>query len=77
MVLVGSDRFSVVLVDVVCSQWFFMVVMGSQKFLYVLIGSHRLSMVLTGFRRVLISVLIDILDVQLVIVYVIPEILPF
>ena len=69
MVLVGSDRFSVVLVDVVCShdQWFFMVVMGSQKFLYVLIGSHRLSMVLTGFRRVLISVLIDILDVQLVI----------
>ena len=69
MVLSCSRRFSVVLVVVVvCSQWFFMVVMGSQRFLYVLIDSHRLSMVLTGSQWFSwgshFCVLIDILDVQ-------------
>ena len=33
VVLVGSHRFSVVHSGCVCSQWFFMIVMGSQCFL--------------------------------------------
>ena len=41
---------------VVCSQWFFVVVMGSQRFLYVLICYQWFSLVLSGSRRVLISV---------------------